>query len=187
MTDETEGAGPDWAALRDRYEQAQETVAQIAASINITGQALSRKAKALGWTLRGSNKTNVKSETTRQTLRRLKEILQKRLTQLEGEIGAIGQELNALSNERDIRSANTLVRTLEKVLELEHKDRKQRTSRRQDNLQLDDAQRDELAGRIAGLCESANGSDSEPQTNASASAGAALGMAVMGEVGSTSA
>ena len=98
MTDETEGAGPDWAALRDRYEQAQETVTQIATSIGITGQALSRKAKALGWALRGANKARVKSETTRQTLRRLKEILQKRLTQLEGETGAIGQELNALSN-----------------------------------------------------------------------------------------
>ncbi len=186
MIEQTEGTAPDWAALRDRYEQAQETVTQIAATIGITGQALSRKAKALGWTLRGSNTAKVKSETTRQTLRRLKEILQKRLTQLEGEIGAIGQELNALSNERDIRSANTLVRTLEKVLELEHKDRKQRTSRRQDTLQLDDAQRDELAGRIAGLCESADGSDSEPQTNISGSAGTALGVAIVGEGGSTS-
>lgn len=137
--------------------------------------------------MRGTNRAKAKSETTRQTLRRLKEILQKRLTQLEGEIGAIGQELNALSNERDIRSANTLVRTLEKVLELEHKDRKQRTSRRQDNLQLDDTQRDELAGRIAGLCESADGDSVESETDNAGCAGVALGMAVVGKAGSTSA
>lgn len=187
MTEQTEGLVPDWAALRDRYELAHETVTEIGKSIDMTGQALSRRAKALGWALRGSNPAKAKSETTRQTLRRLKEILHKRLIQLEGEIGAIGQELNALSNERDIRSANTLVRTLEKVLELEQKDRKQRTSRRQDNLQLDDAQRDELAGRIAGLCESRDGSGSEPHFDSAGSGSTAVGMATVGEGGSTSA
>ncbi len=48
MTEQIEGLVPDWAALRDRYEQAQETVTQIGTSIGMTGQALSRKAKALG-------------------------------------------------------------------------------------------------------------------------------------------
>ena len=99
MTDQTEGAALDWAALRARYEQAQETVSQIAESIGISPQALSNRAKKLGWAMRRSNST--KSETTRQTLRRLKDILQKRLTQLEGEIGAIGEELNALTNGAD--------------------------------------------------------------------------------------
>ena len=187
MTEQTEGLAPDWAALRARYELAQETVIDIATSIGITGQALSRKAKALGWALRGPARTKAKSETTRQTLRRLKEILQKRLSQLEGEIGAIGIELNALSNERDIRSANTLVRTLEKVLELEQKDRKQRSKRRQDHIQLDDEKRDELAGRIEGLCESGQSHTAKPGVDASGSGSAALGMAPVGENGSTAA
>ena len=185
MTDQTEGAALDWAALRARYEQAQETVAQIAESIGISPQALSKRAKKLGWAMRRSTAT--KSETTRQTLRRLKDILQKRLTQLEGEIGAIGEELNALTNEREIRSANTLVRTLEKVLELEQKDRKQRAKRRGDRIHLDDSQRDELAGRIAGLCESGTGEAGEPQTEAEGSDSPIVGLAAVGEAGSTAA
>ena len=184
MTDQKPSVALDWAALRIRYEQAQETVAQIAESIGISPQALSNRAKKLGWTMRrGSSK----SETTQQTLRRFKDILQKRLTQLEGEIGAIGEELNALTNEREIRSANTLVRTLEKVLELEQKDRKQRAKRRGDRIHLDDSQRDELAGRIAGLCESGTGEAGEPQAEAEGSGSPVVGMAAVGEGGSTSA
>ena len=57
MTEQTKGSAPDWASLRARYELAQETVTDIATSIGITGQALSRKAKALGWALRGATKT----------------------------------------------------------------------------------------------------------------------------------
>ena len=46
---------PVWDHIRLRYEQAQETVAQIAASIGLSPNALSRKAKAEGWLLRSSN------------------------------------------------------------------------------------------------------------------------------------
>ena len=186
MTEQTEGAGLDWAALRARYEQTQETVTQIAVSIGFTRQAFSRKAKTLGWLMRRKADAG-KSETTRQTLRRLKDILQKRLTQLEGEIGAIGEELNALTNEREIRSANTLVRTLEKVLELEQKDRKQRSKRRGDRILMDDSQRDELAGRIDGLRQSREGETAEPQTELGRSGSPVVGLAAVGEAGSTSA
>ena len=45
---------PVWEQIRLRYEQAEETVAQIAASINISAITLSRKAKAEGWLMRSS-------------------------------------------------------------------------------------------------------------------------------------
>ncbi len=183
MTEPTEG--PDWAVLRLRYEQAQETVTAIATSVGITAQALSHKAKRLGWMMRAGNRT--KSETTKQTLKRLKDIIQNRLRQLEGEIGAIGDDLDKLSNEREIRSTNTLVRTLEKVLELEHKERKQRGKHRQDKLRMDDAGRDELARRIESLGREEQRESPEPQTEAAGSAGPAVGLAVMGAGGSTSA
>ena len=183
MTEHKVGASLDWAALRLRYEQAQETVSQIATSVGLSGAALSHKAKALGWLMRRRN--SAKSETTRQTLRRLKDILQKRLTQLEGEIGAIGEELNTLTNEREIRSANTLVRTLEKVLELEQKDRKQRGKRRGERIHMDDTQRDELAGRIESLCQSEEGANGEQQADPFASDSPAVGLATVGEAGST--
>ena len=184
MIEQSEGPSLDWAALRNRYEQTQETVTQIAVSAGFTRQAFSRKAKALGWLMRKKSNT-AKTETTRQTLRRLKDILQKRITQLEGEIGAIGEELNALTNEREIRSANTLVRTLEKVLELEQKDRKQRAKRRGDAVHLDDTQRNELAGRIDGLRQGGAGESGEPQAEPGRSDSPVVGLAAVGEVRST--
>ena len=184
MTNQPPGPAPDWAAVRLRYEQAQETVAQIAASIKWTAYQLTQAAKARGWAMRSGS---AKSETTRQTLRRLKDIIQNRLRQLESEISKIGDELNTINNEREIRSTNTLVRTLEKVLELEHKERKQRGQRRKDRIRLDDAGREELAGRIAGLCETGPGESAEPQIVGAASAGAVVGLAAVGAGGPASA
>ena len=73
------------------------------------------------------------------------------LTQLEQELGDISHDINALSNERDIRATNTLVRTLEKVLQLEQKDIRQRRS--YSPKKLNNAERDELTRRIANLPE----------------------------------
>jgi hypothetical protein len=93
----------------------------------------------------------LKKQTTRQTIQRLKAVLQSRLAQLESQIDEIGAEITALGNERDIRSTNTLVRTLEKVLELEHKERKQRSSRARQNRKFNDADRAEITRRIENL------------------------------------
>jgi predicted RNase H-like nuclease (RuvC/YqgF family) len=46
---------------------------------------------------------------------------------------------------------NTLVRTLEKVLELERKERNQRSRRTREHRKFDDAERDALAARLEGL------------------------------------
>jgi hypothetical protein len=140
-----------WVHIRTRYEQTVETVAQIAESIGISAMALSRKAKLEGWLMRGAAKQKPKTESTRDTIKRLKEILQKRLANLEREMNAIGEDISALANERDIRATNTLVRTLEKVLQLEQKDRRQRGGH--DTRKLNNAERDELARRIANLPE----------------------------------
>jgi chromosome segregation ATPase len=143
-----------WAHVRTRYEQTVESVAQIAESIGISGITLSRKAKLEGWLMRGAANKKQKIESTRDTIKRLKEILQKRLANLEREMNAIGEDISALANERDIRATNTLVRTLEKVLQLEQKDRRQRGGH--DTRKLNDAERDELARRIANLPEEIN-------------------------------
>ena len=166
-----------WAAIRARYEAATETVAQIAADIDTTPHKLTLRARAEGWLLRSSRAK--KSQSTRDTIKRLKDLLQNRLSQLESQIGEIGAEISALASERDIRATNTLVRTLEKVLELEHKERKQRSSRARQNRKLNDAERDELARRIEAL-------QKEPEeicedTQEPPSDGASDGMAAMGE------
>ena len=201
MTEDIEApAVPDWVDIRARYEAGVEKVAVIAATIGLAGVTLSNKAKAEGWQLRrvrvampsiasaepaeaapAATAKPGKAQSTRQTLLRLKDIIQTRLRNVEGELGEIGEKLNSLSNERDIRSTNTLVRTLEKVLEIEHKERKQRGKHRKDKLRLDDAGRDELARRIASLCESGPGENAEPQTADSPSAGPVVGLASVGE------
>jgi chromosome segregation ATPase len=143
---------PARADIRARYEAATETVAQIAADIDTTPHKLTLRARAEGWLLRTTQKTKKpKPQNTRDTIRRLKELLQNRLTHLESQLSEIGAEVNALARERDIRATNTLVRTLEKVLELEHKDRKQRSHRARHTRKLNDTERDELARRIAAL------------------------------------
>ena len=174
-----------WAHIRMRYEQTMETVTQIAESIGMSGITLSKKAKLDGWTLRGGVKKKYKAETTRDTIKRLKEILQKRLANLVREMNAIGEDISALSNERDIRATNTLVRTLEKVLQLEQKDRRQRQG--SNTRKLNDAERDELARRIANLQDGDETSGAKGDVEALRNPVLAQGVALLGEVGSTSA
>jgi predicted nucleic acid-binding Zn-ribbon protein len=150
MTDQPQ---PDWDSIRARYEQGEEKVKDIAASAGLKPMALSLKAKALGWILRKSNtsKATYKSESTRATLRRLKDILQQRVASLEREINEIGKDVDALTSERDIRSMNTLVRTLDKVLELERKDRNNRLRTNHDFKRFSDEERGALADKLERL------------------------------------
>jgi uncharacterized protein YjcR len=142
-------AAVDWVAARTRYERGDETVAAIAESLGVTPQGLTARARRDGWTLR--RKGRPRAPATRETIARLKSLLQQRLAGLEGQLGALGEEATAATSERDIRAANTLVRTLEKVLELERKDRTQRARQRKQHRRLDDAEREALAHKLEGL------------------------------------
>jgi hypothetical protein len=140
-----------------------------------------------GWRAAPGEGPRRKSETTTQTLQRLKDILTTRISHLEGDLEKIGEDVKALSNERDIRAANTLVRTLEKVLELEHRERKNRARRARESLRLNDAEREELARRVAGLCDAGPGKSAEPRAYDPRGAQAAVGLAAVGEAGPASA
>lgn len=138
-----------WATARMRYEAGGEAVAAIAADAGITAHALTKRARTEGWALRSTRKKKVVG--TRETIARLKALLQRRLTELEGQIVALTEQATAVTSERDIRSMNTLVRTLEKVLELERKERTQRKRQRAAGRQFDDAEREALADKLEGL------------------------------------
>lgn len=148
-----------WASARRRYEDGSEPVSAIAADGSITPQALTSRARAEGWKLRTVSK---KRGSTRETIARLKALLQQRLAELEGQIDALSGEASAATNERDIRAMNTLVRTLEKVLELERKERSQRTRRSKAQRQFDDAEREALARKLMGLRREIRGDRVEP-------------------------
>ena len=140
-----------WARLRERYEHGIETVTALAAEAGVSRQALVSRARADGWKLRSAAKTLKKPQGTRGTLMRFKALLQQRLSEFEAQIGSLSAEANAATSERDIRAMNTMVRTLEKVLELERKERARRHARRKHERRFDDAEREALADKLAGL------------------------------------
>jgi hypothetical protein len=158
MGDEMSGGGDEpapaafWARVRERYENGMESVTAIAAEAGITRQALAARARYEGWRLRGNPARLRKARgTTRETLQRFKALLQQRLSDFEAQIGCLSAEASAATSERDIRAMNTLVRTLEKVLELERKERARKLARRKHDRRFDDAEREALADKIAGL------------------------------------
>lgn len=137
------------ASLRGRYEDGTEELSVIAAAAGMTGQALALHARRAGWKLR--KPARKRQAGTRETIARLKSLLQQRLSELEAQIGTLSEEATAATSERDIRAMNTLVRTLEKVLELERKERTQRARQRKARRDFDDAERDALAEKLEGL------------------------------------
>lgn len=142
-----------WARVRERYEHGIEAVATIAADAGITRQALVARARQEGWKMRGYAPAarSGRAQGTRATLARFKALLQQRLSEFEAQIGTLSAEASAATSERDIRAMNTLVRTLEKVLELERKERARRLAKRKHDRRFDDAEREALADKLMGL------------------------------------
>jgi hypothetical protein len=201
MTEQPAPPSGGWDDIRLRYEAGEERVEAIAQSIGLNRLALSLKAKALGWKLR--TRTNIKTkaskakvmiaaglgrpETTQETLRRLKELLQLRIQKLEKELADIGEELDAIARERQIRSVNTVVRTLEKVLDLEREDISNRKKSRRDFKHFDEAQRVALAAKIERLETAGSGEGDGAGAGPDGSARAEPAVAVLGETQATTA
>jgi hypothetical protein len=137
-----------WADARARYEQTAETLSSIAARLGLHHNALRRQVELRGWTVRLPPQ---KKPSTRATLMKLRETLQARITQFEQQIAELGKEVDALGNEKEARAMNLLVRTLEKVLDLERKHKSLGKKQREHAKRLDDAARAELVRRIEAL------------------------------------
>ena len=88
---------------------------------------------------------------------RLRDTLQARISQFEQHLAELGKEANAIATEKDARAMNLLVRTLEKVLDLERKHNASRTRQRKAERAFDDAAREELIRRIEALPATADG------------------------------
>jgi hypothetical protein len=177
---------PVWGPIRLRYEQDQETVAQIAQEVGLSAIGLARLAKAWGWVLRGrikpvpTDKARSK-ESTSSTIKRLKEVLQQRLSALEAGIKELGKDVNALETERQIRATNTLVRTMEKVIEIERKENVRKRKRLRDFKYFDDAQRQQLADKIERLQRQWRGEETVANSQDRGSSGAEQPVALLGE------
>jgi hypothetical protein len=135
-----------WQQARADYETTTTDLNVIAQALGISRYRLITEARKRSWKLRGTG-----NSSTRATIQRFKDLLQKRLAQLEGEMDVIVAEVSSAASERDIRPVNMLVRTLEKVLELERKDRAARARKRKERRKFDDAARNELAQRLMAL------------------------------------
>ncbi len=179
MSSESESPAGDlpWQQARTDYETTTTDLNAIAQALGVNRAKLIAEARARGWKLRGARN----SGSTRATIQRFKDLLQKRLVQLEGEMDEIAAEVSSAASERDIRPVNMLVRTLEKVLELERKDRAARARKRKERRKFDDAAREELARRIRGLCGEAEGPPAEPEPETGRGREPAPGLAELGE------
>jgi len=169
-----------WQQARTDYETTTTDLKAIAKALGVNRSRLIAEARNRGWKMRGAGKNS----STRATLQRFKDLLQKRLAQLEGDIDQIGAELSSAATERDIRPVNMLVRTLEKVLELERKDRTQRARKRKARRKFDDAARDELAHRIRGLRAAERGGPSLSEPADGTRIAPAAGLAELGTASS---
>lgn len=195
MTKTTPPGEPAWENMRARYEAGEEKVKDIATSFGIAAITLSAKAKALGWKLRAVAKRAVrkakaaqkKTESTRDTLQRLKDLLQERILQLEGEVKQLGEDINAIGNERQIKSVNLVVRTLEKVLDLERKDKLKRKQQSRDFKHYDEEQRLALARKIEQLEADRDRDVLQPASAAAGRGGTELPVALLGEAAPTTA
>ena len=170
-----------WQQARGKYEDPATDLKTIAESLGINRSKLIVEARRRGWKLRAVTK----SSGIRATIQRFKDLLQKRLGELEGQIGQIGEEVFSTTSERDIRAVNMLVRTLEKVLELERKDRTHRARKIKERRKFDDADRDELARRLTALHHERRTTLPEPISVDEGSSGSAEGLALLGTAQST--
>ena len=182
---------PVWAHVRLRYEQDQEAVEVIAEEVGLHRMGLSLLAKKLGWRLRGKPRVvprkSSKGETTAATIKRVKDVLQQRLSELEDQIRALGLEVDAITNERQMRSTNLLVRTLEKVMDLERKERLRKRNEVQAHKYFDDAQRQQLADKLDRLRSAWTKQAPVMAAEAERSGGAEPPVALLGEAGTTTA
>jgi hypothetical protein len=199
MTTTPPPGDPAWEQIRARYEAGEEKVKAIAEEIGLNLQQLSTRAKKFGWKLRNAAKAAKKKvkatasaveaakkpETTQATLMRLKEMLQQRIVHLEAEVKEIGEEVNALANDKQIKAVNLVVRTLEKVLELERKDKLKRKQQGRKYRYFDRDQRRALAEKIDRL-EGAR-QDAREALGAPRGGGAEQPVALLGAAGSASA
>jgi hypothetical protein len=180
---------PVWASVRLRYEQDQETVEVIADDVGMTRIGLALLAKKLGWRLRGKPRvlprSLTKGETTAATMKRVKDILHNRLLELEEQIKALGNEVDAITSERQMRSTNLLVRTLEKVIDLERKERARKRKENELHTYFNDGQREALAAKIGRLRGSWTGQTPVVAPVAGGGDGAEQPVALLGEAGAT--
>ena len=188
MTTPTPPPGdPVWAHVRMRYEQDQESVGVIAEEVGLHRMGLSLLAKKLGWRLRGKPRVVPrkpgKGEATAATIKRVKDILQQRLSELEEQIRALGLEVDAITNERQMRSTNLLVRTLEMVMDLECKERIRKRKEVHAHKYFDDEQRRQLAEKIERLQHAWRGTEGVENTAEERSAGVEQPVALLGEAG----
>jgi chromosome segregation ATPase len=180
---------PVWASIRLRYEQDQEAVEVIADDVGMHRIGLSLLAKKLGWKLRGRPRifprSLTKGETTAATMKRVKDILHNRLLELEEQIKALGSEIDAITSERQMRSTNLLVRTLEKVMDLERKERVRKRKENELTKYFDDGQREALAAKIGRLRGRWTGEAAVVTPVADGGAGTEQPVALLGETGTT--
>lgn len=121
--------GADWSAVRRAYENGNQTVAEICSGFSISAPTLYRHLRDEGWQPRSSEtlrhmKRDAPVEnggtSTERMLERLQDALELQMKEVEARLAR--HDVNLVSDtsvERDARTLASLVRTFERILELQ--------------------------------------------------------------------
>lgn len=116
MTDKTE---IDWAAIRNDYENSKLTVAEIMRKYALSRTRLYAVAAAEEWVPRQT----FDRDGRRGVIARMRRVLERQLTFMEAEMDG--------SSDKEVALLGNMVKTLEKLIELDTKDKKQEPSKKQ--------------------------------------------------------
>jgi len=154
MTDEAAPA-PDWAAIREAYEDRKLKVTEIAAQFGVAPATIYRRIDDEDWERRHAGGLRAKR---RAMVRRLGKLVSRELTALEESAQATGQDASLADRERLAKVAAGLVKLMESItaLEAELERTKQATRTSNDRSGVDDdTLRRRIAQRIIALCSEA--------------------------------
>lgn len=151
MTDEAAPA-PDWAAIRDAYEDRKLKVSEIARTFGVSQQSIYRRIDGQDWERRHAGAAIAKR---RAAIRRLSRLVSRELTALEAAANAAGPDAPLADRERLAKVAAGLVKLMESITALEAELERTRQAARnagERSGEDDDTLRQRIAERILALC-----------------------------------
>lgn len=147
----------DWAAIKRAWAEDKLTPKEIAAAYGLSYQKLSARARAEGWRKgesgREGNAEKQRPASTPGLMKRLRQLLERQIEEIEN---TESEEGGAAARERDARTLSSLIRTMEKLLEMQREREARRRARNEERGEDAELLRGELARRLARLARSAD-------------------------------
>ena len=154
-------SGPDWAAIRQAYENRECGVRALCRLHGIHSQTLYRKAGKEGWPLRRESPGDAEERKTMQLVARLRRIAEGQIDEFEARRAARTELSSPSEPERDARALTALAKLIEHIGAIEAKHRTRRDANRDGTGAGSEAhrarRRAELADKLIAMLEQEHG------------------------------